>query len=62
MDHRDYTKFQEQFDTSSECYNNVDETHNKCGDELLIDFARSRPYLYEKTDKEYKNMKIKDNA
>lgn len=65
MDHFDYTrKFQEeQFDdVSRESYNIVDVSHNKHGDELLIDLVRSRPYLYDKTYREYKDMNIKENA
>ncbi|XP_011883916.1 PREDICTED: uncharacterized protein LOC105571054 isoform X2 [Vollenhovia emeryi] len=66
MDHSDYTvnNFEErQFDTSSEYCDNVNDINShKHGDELLIDLVRSRPYLYDKTQREYKNTNIKENA
>lgn len=34
----------------------------KFGDELLIDLVRSHPYLYDKSTKDYKDIKLKDNA
>lgn len=35
--------------------------NQKHGDELLIDLVRARPY-YDKTQKKFKDMKIKENA
>ena len=56
MDHCNYTMLQEEeMETSDECYTNVNISHNKYGDELLIDLVQSRPYLYDKSHREYKN-------
>lgn len=68
MDHFEYTtrleeeEEEEQIYASGECYNNIVNDNHKYGDELLIDLVRSRPYLYDKTHREYKDMKMKENA
>lgn len=36
--------------------------NQKFGDELLIDMVRSRPFLYDKSLKEYRDANMKDNA
>lgn len=57
------TSFQEeQFDALCECYDNIVNDNQKHDDELLIYLVRVRPYLYDKTQKEFKDMKIKENA
>jgi len=48
-------------------FGDIDDTEylaqgEKCGDELLIDLVRSRPFLYDKKLKEYRDSDMKENA